>query len=75
MQLLTAHKILIGTAIVMFIVYGGVEIGHYLGGDTTALAHVAVAAVSSVALALYLRWVWIHRPGGGADDRTNRRRG
>ena len=63
MQLLTAHKILISSAIVMFVVYGFIQLGHYLEGDTSALWQVLFAFASTVGLSLYLRWVWSRRPG------------
>jgi hypothetical protein len=64
MRLLTAHKILISSAIPMFLIYGIVELRHYWNGDSSALLRVGFAAASTVGLAFYLRWVWTQRPSG-----------
>ena len=68
MQLLTAHKILISSAIVMFVFYGFVQLGHYLQGDTSALWQVLFAVVSTLGLSFYLRWVWSRRPGSARSS-------
>jgi len=59
---LTAHKILITSAVVMFVMYSAWELHNYTSGDASALLRSILAAVAAVGLAVYLRWVWIHRP-------------
>jgi hypothetical protein len=61
--LLTAHKILISSAVLLFLVYAGWELRHYAAGDASALLRSALSALAAMGLAVYLRWVWIHRPG------------
>ena len=65
MTLLTAHKILISSAVVMFVVYSAWELHNYTNGDASALLRSILAGVAAVGLAIYLRWVWIHRPSEG----------
>ena len=61
--MLTAHKILISSAVVMFVVYAAHEFVIYTSGEAEALMRGILGGAASVGLALYLRWVWIHRPG------------
>lgn len=61
--LLTAHKILISSAIALFVLYAGLELRNYAGGDPSALLRGGASAVAAAGLVVYLRWVWIHRPG------------
>ena len=60
---LTAHKILITSAVAMFVVYSAWELHNYTSGDGSALLRSILAGVAAVGLAIYLRWVWVHRPG------------
>jgi len=60
---LTAHKILITSAVAMFLVYSAWELHNYTSGDGSALLRSILAGVAAVGLAIYLRWVWVHRPG------------
>ena len=60
--LLTAHKILISSAVVMFVLYAASELRNYINGDPAALLRCLVSGVVAVGLAIYLRWVWVHRP-------------
>lgn len=62
MTLLTAHKILISSAVALFVLYALWEIRHYLSGDGSALLRALLSSVAALGLALYLRWVW--RRGG-----------
>jgi hypothetical protein len=62
MSVLTAHKILIGSAVAMFFGYSLWELRGYSAGDDSALLRGALAAAATVGLAFYLRWVWVHRP-------------
>lgn len=62
MTLLTAHKILISSGVAMFVVYSAFELRNYSNGDASALLRSILAGAAAVGLALYLRWVWIHRP-------------
>jgi hypothetical protein len=61
--LLTAHKILISSAIIMFMVYAAREYQQFADGDVDSLIRGILAAAVAAGLAFYLRWVWIHRPG------------
>ena len=62
MTLLTAHKILIASAVALFVLYGGWELQNYANGDNSALLRSFVSVAAAVGLAIYLRWVWVHRP-------------
>ena len=62
MSVLTAHKILISSALALFFGYTIWEFRNYTGGDGTALLRSVLAGVATAGLAVYLRWVWIHRP-------------
>jgi len=62
---LTAHKILISSAVALFVLYSGWEFENYLHGDGSALLRSGASGVAAIGLAIYLRWVWIHRPGDG----------
>jgi hypothetical protein len=62
MTVLTAHKILIASAVAMFVLYSAWELHNYTSGDASALVRSILAGAAAVGLALYLRWVWIHRP-------------
>ena len=56
MSVTTAHKILIASAIALFLVYALWELAHYAqSGDGRALAWSAGATVGAVGLAAYLR--------------------
>jgi hypothetical protein len=59
---LTAHKILIASAVALFFGYAGWEWRHYTAGDASAWVRSLISAVAAVALAIYLRWVWVRRP-------------
>jgi hypothetical protein len=62
MSLLTAHKILITSAVALFVLYTVWELRNYTGGDTTALPRAMLSALGATGLALYLCWVWVRRP-------------
>lgn len=62
MTLLTAHKILISSAVALFVLYAALELRNYRNGDPTALRRSLASGVAAVGLAIYLRWVWVHRP-------------
>jgi hypothetical protein len=62
MTLLTAHKILIGAAIALGVLYALFELNRFAGGDGPALIRAVVAAAITVGIGFYLRWVWITRP-------------
>lgn len=68
MTVLTAHKILIGSAIALFAGYSFWEFRRYTGGDASAVWRAALAAVGAVALSFYLRWVWVNRPSDPAHE-------
>ncbi|HUI25916.1 MAG TPA: hypothetical protein VL403_07500 [Candidatus Kryptonia bacterium] len=59
MSLLTAHKILIASAIALFVLYAGWEIDNYTANDDIwALPRAAASAVAAIGFAVYLRSVW-----------------
>jgi hypothetical protein len=60
---LTAHKILITSAVAMFVVYCAWELHNYTNGDASALLRSILAGAAAIGLGIYLRWVWVHRPG------------
>jgi hypothetical protein len=62
MTLLTAHKILIASAVALFVLYAASELRNYANGDTSALLRSAMSGAAAIGLAIYLRWVWIRRP-------------
>lgn len=56
MRLITAHRILIGSGIVFFLLYAGLRIRHYVGGGPSSdLLQSLVAAAVAVGLILYFR--------------------
>ena len=63
MSVLTAHKILISSAVALFALYAGWEWRNYSDGDLSALLRSLLSAAGAGALGIYLRWVWVHRPG------------
>ncbi len=68
MQVTTAHKILIATAIGFFLIYALWELADYAqSGDATALAWSAAGTCAALGLAVYL-WRFI-RSLGSAPDR------
>jgi len=76
--LLTAHKILIASAVALFVLYAGFEFRNYAHGDPSAWLRGVIAAAAAVGLAVYLRWVWSHRPSdapasGSPPPRSPRR--
>ena len=58
MTLLTAHKILIGSAIALFVLYAGFELRRYFGGDDAAAWRALVSAAGAAGFAVYLRSVF-----------------
>ena len=61
MSLITAHRILIGTAVIFFLVFAAWEVREYVRtGDGWALVRAAVSATVSVGWAIYLRTVRSH---------------
>lgn len=60
MKLMTAHKILISSAVVFFFFFAGWEYRNYSGGDAAALWRAGLYAVAAVGFAVYLanlkRW-------------------
>jgi hypothetical protein len=61
-SVLTAHKILIASAVALFFGYAGWEWRHYVAGDATAWLRSTVSGIAAIGLAIYLRWVWVRRP-------------
>ena len=62
MTLLTAHKILISSAVALFVLYAASELRNYANGDAAALLRSLLSAAGALALGIYLRWVWVRRP-------------
>jgi len=58
---LTAHKILISSAVALFLLYAGCELHNFVDGDASALLRSGAAGLAAIGLAIYLRWVWIRR--------------
>jgi len=48
--------------VLMFVLYSAWELHNYTSGDAPALLRSILAGAAAIGLALYLRWVWIHRP-------------
>jgi len=58
MSLLTAHKVLIATAIAFFLLYGALELrGYFNGGAIGGLLRGGASLAVAVGWALYLRTV------------------
>ena len=60
--LLTAHKILISTAVVFFLFYAGWEARQALAGSAAAAWRAIASVAGALALAVYLAGVWRKRP-------------
>ncbi|MGH7859694.1 MAG: hypothetical protein ACREQY_20395 [Candidatus Binatia bacterium] len=58
MTLLTAHKILIGSAIALFVFYAGFELRRWLEGDGAAWIRTLASAGGAVGFGIYLRAVF-----------------
>jgi Na+/H+ antiporter NhaA len=55
-RLITAHRILIGAGIALFVLYAGVELRRYLGtGAMPALVRAVLSGVAAVGFFLYFR--------------------
>ena len=57
MTVYTAHKILIASAIALFVFYAGWEARHALAGDSQAWLRAAASAAGAAGFAWYLRSV------------------
>jgi hypothetical protein len=53
----TAHKILISSAIALFVFYAGWEARHAIAGDGQAWLRAGASAIGAVGFAVYLRSV------------------
>lgn len=63
MSLITAHRILIGTAVIFFLVFAAWELREYVRtGDGWAVARAGLSAAASIGWAIYLRTVKPHQP-------------
>ncbi len=69
MTLLTAHRILIGTAVAFFVFYGAWEIRTGRAGVSGGLLRGAVALLAALALLIYFRTLVRSSDGPGGDDR------
>lgn len=62
MHIMTVHRILIGSAVALFIFYAGWEFMGYLEeGEVSALWRSLASVIAAVGFACYLRSVW-HKP-------------
>ena len=68
MTLLTAHKILISSAVALFVIYAFWELRNFMGGDAGAALRSALSVVAAVGLAVYLCWVWVRRPSASRRE-------
>ncbi len=57
MKLITAHRVLIGAAMLLFVFYGLRDAGTALGGDGLAFFESAFYFAAAIGLAIYLRWI------------------
>ena len=57
MNLFTAHKILISSAVALFVLYAMVELRNALTGDAGAALRAGASAIGAAGLAIYLRSV------------------
>jgi hypothetical protein len=76
MRVMTAHKILIGTATIFFLFYAGWEVRRFFGaGDVWALLRALAALAVAVALGVYFAYLARKRTVAGlADGLTKHRR-
>jgi len=72
MTLLTAHRILIGTAVAFFAFYGAWEVARAAGGSG-GMARGALSFLAALALLIYLRTLIGRRhPSGGGGEGGDR---
>ena len=64
MSLLTAHKILISSAVALFVIYAGWQLRNYVNGESSALLQSVLYGGAAVAFAVYLRGL-LARTGSG----------
>ena len=57
MRLLTAHKILISTAVIFFIFFALWELRHYFSGDSWAGVRGILYLVVAIGFAVYLKQI------------------
>ncbi len=57
MKLMTFHRILIGSAVAVFLFYGLREVPTAVAGDLAAGGRAALGILSAAALVTYLRWL------------------
>lgn len=69
MTLLTAHRILIGTAVAFFVFYGAWEIRAGRAGAPGGGLRGAIALIAALALLIYFRTLARPSDGSGGDDR------
>ena len=69
MTLLTAHRILIGTAVVFFVFYGARELRGGQAGAPGGLLRGVAAWLAALALLIYFRTLPRRSAGPGGDDR------
>lgn len=58
MTLLTAHKILIGSAVALFLLYAAFEARRFFAGDDAAAWRALASAAGAAGFAVYLRSVF-----------------
>jgi hypothetical protein len=62
MRLLTAHKLLISTAVAFFLFYAGWEARQAGTGAPAATWRALASAAGALALAVYLAGIWRRQP-------------
>lgn len=65
MKLITVHRILIGSAIAMFLLYGTQRADAYLSGDQASLLPAILSFASVAAFIWYYRWLRHRHPPRG----------
>jgi hypothetical protein len=58
-MVIKAHKLLIASAIVMFVLYGLSEVRNYANGDASALLRALLAIAGAAGFGVYLRYVYV----------------
>lgn len=71
MKLMTFHRVLIGSAVAVFLIYGLREVPAAIAGDLPAAGRAALGTLSAAALIAYLRWLSGRKTGLPESDRIS----